>query len=446
MPDVVLVYPPMRGVDHFEHLGIPYLASFLRSKGLSVQIVDAQLEGWKPKRAAEEISKIPARIIGVTVPFQEYALEVLNFITTLKRSTGAHLVIGGIFPSFAYREILERFPAIDAVVIGEGEETLYELSKAILEGKDWRDVKGIAYVEDGQVRVTQTRSSIKNLDSLPFPARDHLPRIYEKTKLSSMITSRGCYASCTFCSVVPFYSQFGPKVRLRSPENVVDELEELVKGYKVENVVFCDANFTISKERAARIAEEILRRKIKVRYAIESRVTEVDEELFKLLKESGLRRVFLGLESGSQTMLDRFRKGVTVQQNLKALETMAKLDLYVSPGFIMFDDETTLDEVIENLRFVRLAKRIMGAKIRPIDITNKMLPLAGTEYEKKLKEKGKYEGDVFDFRYKMNDPVVAFLYHFSVTFSKFLYAAKKLFPGSRLNWDELWMRDQTSSN
>lgn len=437
MPDVLLVYPPMKKVGIADHLGLPYIAAYLREKGMSVQIVDTKLEGWSPRRAVEEISKIPAKVIGVTLPFQIYAVEVLNFISALRKKTDAHISVGGIFPTFAYREILEKYHCIDSVVLGEGEITFYELVKAIFGDKDWRRIHGVAYREEGEIKTTPSRSLVKDLNSLPFPVRDNLPRIYEKTGAASVITSRGCYASCSFCSVVPFYEKFGPKIRLRDPENVVDELEVLVKEYKIENVIFCDANFTISKERAAKIATEIIRRKLKLRYAIESRVTEVDERLFRLLKESGLRRVFLGLESGSQSMLDRFRKGVTVEQNLKVLEILSKLDLYVSPGFIMFDDRTSLEELQENAKFLKIVRRIMRDKIRPIDITTKLLPLSGTEFERYLKERGKYRGDVFRFNYKIEDPSVRFIYYFLKVSGTIVSSLKKLFP--RKDWDRKWL-------
>ncbi len=220
---------------------------------------------------------------------------------------------------------------------------------------------------------------------------------------------------------------------------MVDELEMLIKEYQVENVVFCDGNFTISRERAARIAEEIIRRKLKIRYAIESRVTEVEEDLFKLLKESGLKRVLLGIESGSQTMLDRFNKGTTVEENIKALEILSKLDIYVSPGFIMLDDRTTLEELQENISFVRLAREIMGNKIRPFDITTKMYPLAGTEFESYLRENGKYRGDIFRPSYKIDNLSVRFIHHLLNLSSRVLFPLRGLL--TKEDWDSQWMRE-----
>lgn len=439
MSDVLLVYPPMKGVELAENLGLSYIASYLRNNGINVLLIDTNLEGWSAKRAVEEISRIPAKVIGVTVPFQMYALEALNFISVLKERVKVHISIGGIFPTFAYREILERFQSVDSIILGEGEVTFYELVRAIFKEEDWRNIYGIAYKEGNDIKVTPMRPSIRNLDSLPFPARDNLKRIYEKTKIASIISSRGCYARCSFCSVVPFYEKLGPRIRLRSPENVLDELEILVREYNVKNIVFCDGNFTVSKERASRIAEEIIKRKLKINYAIESRATEVEEDFFKLLKESGLKRIFLGIESGSQTMLERFKKGITVEQNIKALEVLSKLDLYVSPGFIMFDDRTTLEEIQENIRFLKLARRIMGEKIRPFDITTRMYPLAGTEFETYLKENGKYKGDVFNPSYEIEDFSVRFVYHFLNFSNRIISFLKNFVPQE--DWDSRWIKD-----
>lgn len=411
--DVLLINPPAKGVEIYEHLGLGYITACLRKNNIRVRIIDIHLNGWSISKAIQEVRKYPCKLIGISIPFQDFARQALNFATKLKKAgVNAHLSIGGIYPTFAYPEILEKFPAIDSVVLGEGEETFVELAQRILANDEWRDIKGIAYRRNGAVIKNEIRPSIKDLDEIPFPARDMLPRVLQKVKYASMITSRGCYGRCTFCSVVPFFSQFGPRFRVRSPENVVDEIEYLYKKYKVRNIMFHDANFIGNQRRAAAIAEEIIKRNLRLHYSIECRADNVNRELFRLLKASGLRRVFLGVESGSQAVLDRLQKDIDVDDNINALKILSELEIYVSMGFIMFDDRTTLEEFKDNIIFIQKAKEIMPpGKLDNVYIASKLLPLSGTEFERYLMEAKKYKGDSLNWHYRLDDPKVNLLYN-----------------------------------
>lgn len=407
--DVLLVNPPSKVRDVFEHLGLGYLAACLRKKDIQVRILN--LPTMSVQRALRETRKFSCKLMGVSVPFQDSADLVFSFISGLKRSGfNAHTTIGGIYPTFRYEEILRDFPSIDSVVLGEGEETFAELAEAVVKGGDWRGILGTAYMEDGKIVSNKPRPLIKELDSIPFPERDVLPEILEEKGFAPVLTSRGCYGRCSFCSVVPFYAGSGPRYRLRSSKNVITEMEMLYNKFGVRNFEFNDANFIGGKghgfDRAQEIAQGILNQNMDLRFSFQCRADDVDEELFKILKRAGLGKVFLGVESGSQSMLDRFRKDITVEENLKALEILGKLDLMVDMGFITFDDRITAREFRDNRVFIQKVKRIIQPNKLRFDFTSKLIPLAGTEAELQLRKSGKYGGDFPGNGYRLDDPML----------------------------------------
>ncbi len=412
--DVLLLNPPSKQKQVYEHLGLGYLAAFLRERNIDVKILN--MPHWTVPQAFKEIKTFNCKILGVSIPFQKGAELAFKLISYLKKAEfQAHVVIGGIYPTFCYEEIMGIFPEVDSVVLGEGEETFTELAEFIIDDEDWRQVEGIAFRKNGKIVTTGLRPLIKDLDTIPFPERDVLPEVLPTLGYAPMLTSRGCYGRCSFCSVVPFFSKCGgPKYRMRSSRNVMEELEILHDKYNVSNVEFNDANFIGGKgrgyKRALEIAEGILKRNFDLRFSIQCRPDEVDEELFTILKRAGLSKVFLGVESGSQSVLDRFQKDITVEENLKALEILNKLDLIVLMGFITFDNRTTLKELNENLMFIQKARRIMSKSKLYYDLGTKLLPLAGSEAEKYLKETKKMAGNSLRFSYKLEDPRVSLMY------------------------------------
>ncbi len=443
--DVLLINPPgSRYEDSDEHLGLGYIASYLRVNDINAAIIDVPLNGWTLKQAVDEIKKYSCKIIGISIPFQQYAAQALEFIKALREAGfSCHFTAGGIFPTFSYEELFALCPDIDSIILGEGEITFCCLAKKIIEGKDWRDVHGISYTDNGNVIKSPLRPLAENLDDFPYPARDSLPLVLKRQPSVSMLSSRGCYGGCSFCSVVPFFSSFGPRCRVRSTENIIEEIQMLINTYGVHNIIFNDAEFAggiaINRAQTIEISEEIIRRNFNIHFSIQCRVNDIDIDTFDILKQAGLRRVFLGVESGSQTVLDRFKKGVSVQDNINAIEILGKLDMYVSMGFIMFDEETTFDEVSENMDFIKKAKSLMPKrKLQDVFIATKALPLAGSEVERKLKQSGKYEGNCLDFDYKLNDPAMEKLFNSMVKVSKAAQRTGGLLK-HKDNWDTNWM-------
>lgn len=445
--DVLLINPPSSKLEtSYEHLGLGYIAAYARKYDLNVRIMDMPLNGWTLSTTIEEIKKYSCKLVGISIPFQDYGAQVLDFIRALKnKGFSSHFTVGGIFPTFAYEEILKECPEIDSVILGEGEITFTELAKKLVNGFEWRDTLGIAYREKEAVIKNPKRPLIENLDEIPFPARDTLPAALQKLRFASMLTSRGCYGGCAFCSVVPFFSSFGPRCRVRSTENVIEELEMLYNQYGVRNIMFNDAEFAggiaVNGGKAIEIADEILKRNFHLNFSIQCRVNDIDIETFRILKQAGLRRVFLGVESGSQAVLNRFKKGVSVEDNIKAVEVLGKLDIYLSMGFIMFDEMTTFQEISENLDFIKKVKSLMPkGKLQNVFIATRVLPLAGTEFERHLKETGKYQGSYLSYDYRLNDPVMDLMFNAISGLSRIVGRTSRLLR-IKDTWEMNWLRD-----
>lgn len=435
--DVLFINPYWSKLgESIEHLGFGYMAAVLRKCGFSVSIVDAPINEWNNVQTINGIKKYSPLIIGVSIPFQEGAADALELIRMLKPAFGSHLTVGGIYPTFEYQALLENYPEIDSIVMGEGEETMVELVKALKSGTPLSSVDGLAIRCIHEITVTGKRHLVKDLDSLPFPARDTLPEVLKKFNFASILSSRGCYGRCSFCSVDGFYSSFGPKYRMRSYKNVVDEMEMLLKDYSVHNFMFNDANFIggsgRGRDRAYEIGREILKRNIKCEFRIQCRANDVDRDLFKLLKEAGLSRVYIGIESGSQPQLDRYIKDITVEENLKAMSILNDLNLFVKIGFIMFDRNATIDDLVNNISFIgKLKKMFNKGNLGYIYPISRLIPLSGSAEKKKLMDIGVLEGDYLNYTYKFKDKKVDAMYKIMTKSSSAIFGIK-----SKLKSDE----------
>lgn len=393
--EALLLAPPearyVRAFSTHEYLGLGYLAAFLEKHGYTVEVHNCNCRSAFPTETAlwRAVEAKPA-IVGITVPTLPNLPGAVHLVQKL-RETGyrGHVTLGGHVPTFQYVELLETLHGVDSIVRGEGEETLLELVSCCVASRDWRGVRGLAYRSGGKIVCTPPRVLIDNLDSLPFPRRA-LSQVKEKlaTGIAEVSSSRGCYGNCTFCSIFSFYELSpGRRFRYRSAENVVDELVWLVKTYGVRNIIFVDDNFLgtgqLGKRRVVRIAQLILEKQLELSLNISCRADDIDPDVFALLKEAGLSRVFVGVESGVDTALVRYRKHITVDENLRALQILTSLDIAWDMGFMIYDPDTTFEELEENVRFLR-RKRLYQFKAATL-LLNGMVVFPGTPVETQLR-------------------------------------------------------------
>jgi radical SAM superfamily enzyme YgiQ (UPF0313 family) len=391
-----------------EYAGVGYLTAVLREHGYSVAIIDADLSGFDVDQTVRAILEKPAGIIGFTV-LQVAAQSVVMIVKGLREAgVSSHITAGGHFPTFATEEMFTECPGIDSIVRGEGEYSFLNLVNSLIKNEgDWRNISGVAYREKGRTVINPPGPLIANLDTIPFPSRNTLEEVLRQGGPASIISSRGCYGNCAFCSVNAFYKTGkGPKWRGRSAENVVDEIEKLVNQWDVHVFVFNDDNFIgpgkAGKERAYRIGEEIIRRNIDIKYAIPAAVNDVEEELFGFLRRSGLRSVFLGIESMLQSQLDLLNKHTTVEQNERAIGVLEKLKIFYQIGFIMFYPNSTLDDVKYNLEYIRdrmIRNDYCGTQMFSGDLRI----LQGTILEAFFKDRENVKKERFHYAYTVQD-------------------------------------------
>jgi radical SAM superfamily enzyme YgiQ (UPF0313 family) len=360
---LLMVYAGSYGAKSFyvEPLGFGYLAAALRQRGFSVRVVDANLAGLDLKSVPELVRSARPAVLGLSLWQRAYP-TLRDYLGALAeaRAVPGHIVLGGHFPALAAEVIMaERgtpMELVTAILRGEADDTLPEYVARAAAGRPLDDIPGIVLRDraaPGPVPVQL------DLDRLPQPHRDLLPLARAAGAPAAISSSRGCYARCAFCAIHAYHNLGGgPRWRARSPEGVADEMAQVHRDHGDTDFAFVDDNFLggerqRSQERALRIAELAHQQIPGLTFGVQCRATEVDRDLFAGLARLGLRRVFLGVESGNQAGLNYLCKATRVEDNRRALETLESLGLGCEVGFIPFHPETTWDSLAADVKFLR---------------------------------------------------------------------------------------------
>lgn len=351
---VVLVNPYHPEWGHGVPLGIAYLASTLEANNIQVEVIDMCAYRMNLVELRETLKKCDADIVGITAttPQIPIAFEIAKLAKELFPS--CKVVFGGVHPTSLPDESLSS-PYVDFVVRGEGEITLLELVTHLRFGGDINGIKGISHKMDERIIHNLPRPLIENLDDLPYPAR-HLflfPDAYYspmvKGKLfADIFTSRGCTGKCIFCN----HSVFGYKFRPRSAENVLGEIEFLINRYGVDEFHIADDSFSYDIERAIRICDMIISKKLNIAISCSGglRVDCVTSELLNKLKRAGCYRIHFGVESGSDEILRKIGKQITLQQVRNTFSMAHEQGIITVALFMMGnygENERTMEKTID---------------------------------------------------------------------------------------------------
>lgn len=386
---ILFVTLPARGWDGklvslpFPHTGVGYLVAYLKQKGIACQVLDTSLD-FANYRAniREALQRHSPDVVGLTI-YSNIVNEASDVAVAIRNSTAVPIVAGGPHISVTNKEFLEQ-TGVKFGVMRDGEIPLYRLIEAISKGGDdaeFSRIPGLIFRNrDGRYVVQENTELILNLDELPFPdlTEFDLQRYPAwRRKNFQVITSRGCPYACTYCAA-PLVT--GRKFRIRSPVNVVDEIELYAKrGFKRFGIM--DDAFNVDLERAKEVCRLIIERKLNIIWDMGNgiRANTVDREFFQLLKKSGCNFVGFGMESGNEEILKKIKKGLKVSQMYEAVQYATEAGIGTAVNFILGHPGETYATALDT---IRLAEKLPASYVNIYGL----IPFKGTEAYTELKE------------------------------------------------------------
>ncbi len=336
---------------------VAYICGPLKAAGYTdIRFVDAMTNNLSEDDIRAIIAKEKPDIVGATAitPSIYKAERLLQIAKEAHPETVTFL--GGIHATFMYQQVLTEAPWIDAIVRGEGEAIFVNAVRAVDKGtwlQDRAEIKGLAYTgEDKKIVATPSEPPISNLDSInpDWGVLEWEKYIYipTGTRVAIPNLARGCPFTCSFCSQWKFWRNY----RIRDPKKVVDEIETLVRDYKVGFFILADEEPTINRKKFVEFCEELKKRNLPVKWGINTRVTDIlrDEALLPLYRAAGLIHISLGTEAAAQLKLDRFNKETTIAQNKRAIELLRKNGIVTEAQFIVGLENETPETLEETFR------------------------------------------------------------------------------------------------
>lgn len=399
----------------YEPAGLAYIAAVLEQNGFKVFILDALILGWNRYTQLERgrklvgltyeeikayVKQVSPNIVGISALFSIQASSAYRVAAAAKEADSSIItVLGGAHPTANPLECLSR-PEVDFVVMGEGELTMLDLVRALESDCQKLDsIDGIGYKKAGTATLNKRREPIKDLDTLPFPARHLLPmeryqdasKAFQSSRLmvtygkrwAKVITSRGCPYRCNFCQV---HLLHGRNWRARSPENVIGEIEQLVHSYSVNVVCFEDDNLTLDKNRMLRICQLITQKRLGIKWDTSNgvRADSLDKELLTAMKEAGCVRIVVAPESGNQYVVDHIiKKKLNLRKVEEAVSLSKQLGLRVDCFFVIGSIGETKENIRETLAFASKLRKL-GASYLIFSIAT---PHYGTDLYEEAREK-----------------------------------------------------------
>ncbi len=400
-------------------LGTAYLQSSLLKVGIDCTLIDAAGEGINNFR---RLKNTPLVVNGITI-YQiielipsDVSIICLSLMHTnrwvydrliikeiRKYFPQIPIIVGGEHATGSYDQVLSSTEEVDYCILGEGDHTLVELVQAINDDSSTHAIEGIAYRStDGQIICTDRRQRIDSLDDLPFPSWDGVPlENYFKSKSSiasfsdrsiPMIATRGCPHACTFCTCNNMWQS---KWRARTPQNVIDEINELYQNYRIDHIDFVDLTFAQSRKWTKEFCELLIAQNLPITWSlpIGTRTEQLDQDILQLMKRAGLERILYSPESGSNKTLSKINKKLDLRRFKKIVRSTVKSKIILKFALIIGFPEQTLVDVLKTHLFA-IKAAFWG--INDV-VCLGFVPYPGTELFHKLSEKQKEAIDYINF-------------------------------------------------
>ena len=392
---IVLVVP----ISHTHYLvppiGLGYLATALRQSGFTnITILDCVKEGLSFNGLSERFKNLKPKIVGFQVFSYDFDSVVRSVGILKKVCPEAVALIGGAHVSATSMTVLEEIEVADYGFAGEGEIGLPMLARRILRDEmiPLENIPGLIW-RNGPSICNNARAGTEDLDSLGFQAWDLMQPVsyngspqggfYKRFPIAPISTTRGCPYLCTFCGSGV---NMGHKLRFRSMNHVLDEMVMLYKDYGVREYHIIDDMFNFHKNRVIEFCQGIRDRNLDINYTFPNglRLNQLDKEMLQMMKDTGAYAFTVGIESGSQRILDSMKKGLTLELIEEKINLINSAGLEPNGFFIIGYPDETVDDIKSTIRF---AKRL---KLRRAHFSN-FLPLPGTEATRKLIENKEIE-------------------------------------------------------
>lgn len=335
-------------------LGLLYIAGYLEKySNHKITVIDAQVERLDYPQLEARIKEADPDVVGMTA-MSFTLIDVIKTVNITKKvNKNIQVVLGGphvhLFPDETIH--LEN---VDYLIVGEAERTFKALLDNLGNKEKLKETLGIVFKEGERIVKTGFPPLIENLDEIPFPARHLVP--YKKYSsllakgdvVTTIFTSRGCPFRCTFCD----RPHLGKLFRFQSAGRIVDELEECTK-MGIHEFLFYDDTFSINKQRVFDVCEEILKRKLDLRWDIRSRVDTINEEMIKQLKAAGCQAIHYGVEAGTEKILKVLNKGITLDKVRETFELTRKHKIAILAYFMIGNPTETKEDILETFRVTR---------------------------------------------------------------------------------------------
>jgi radical SAM superfamily enzyme YgiQ (UPF0313 family) len=351
-----------RGGTLYYPIWLAYAAGVLEKEGHIIRLIDAVACNWSEDKLKDDVIKFDPEIVVVDANFSSLKNDCYH-AKLLKEITGALSILVGPPASQFPDRILEN-GGVDIVGRLEYDFTLREIAEAIEDGRSWKNIKGISYVEGGRVINNPARDFItaNELNEIPFVSKIYKEHLnirdyflgHSLYPMVQIFTGRGCPYQCIFCSWPK--TLMGKEYRVRSIENAVDELEYIADEMpQIREVFIEDDTFTMSKKRIIEFVDEINNRRLDVQWSCNAR-GNLDYETMKLMKEAGCRLLDVGFESGSDDILKNIKKGLTTEELRRFAKDAKRAGLMILADFVFGFPGETRDTVEQTMRFARELK------------------------------------------------------------------------------------------
>ncbi len=426
------MYVALLGAVLEENLALRYLAPPLRQAGHDVRILGYDSDRDR-ERLIEQLAADEPDLIGISVAFQHRLIDFAGLVKRVREAgIATPIVWGGHIPTARSGQILERYPEVDLIVRHDGEETVVELANALqAEGGGLRgdaapgsarvttpalakrlsQIEGLAFrLPEGRPGATPARRAVANLDSLSSPARDGRPAQHAGLGFVPILSSRGCWQHCTYCSIHTYHrGRQGARVRLRDPRAVGAEMAAEYFERKARIFCFHDENLflpkparTLSRLRAMR-AELDDRGAGQIGIVAKCRPDSLSADLLRQAREIGVLRMYVGIENGSQNGLNHLGRDTTVAKCRESLRLLREAGIYACFNVLLFEPDTTLQDVSDNIAFLRDACdfpwNFCRAEVYP-----------GSWLEKSLRDQDRLRGGLEGMTYTIADPRAELLF------------------------------------